>query len=156
MGRALVSPEMWSCNWLVRGLRDRLGGNIKNTTRSVPSGYLKADTTDSPNNRGFSLRVNRRDGADETASIMAIMSGNWLITPLRPERYCFLPDLHAEVDEYMAVVSRLGPDVDGRLADVDGRSGNRRIQLRLAGICNVVLRELDELAPCALTLAGPR
>ena len=154
MGRALVSPEMWNCHWLVVGLRDRIGDRIVKTTGSVPSGYLKADTTDSPNNRGFSLRVNRRNDADPTTSIMAITNRNadhWLIFPSRRALYCFLPDLHAEVDEYMAVINRLRPDVD---VDDHPASTIPRL-LHLGEIRNVVRRELDELARCAQALAGP-
>ena len=74
-GRADVSDEVWENSRLVRGLRKRLGCRLVPTTRKVSTGCLKADTTDTPNNRGVSLRVNSPVAKGETVGVMNVTGG---------------------------------------------------------------------------------
>ena len=82
MPRIQVSDQVWEHEPLVRELRQRLGDNLRNTTSQVQRGQLKADTTESENNLGFSLRVKRRDGSGPDVSIMAIRNGIFLSSRL--------------------------------------------------------------------------
>ena len=156
--RARVSIEMWENNPVVVGLRDRLGRNLENTIRKVGSGCLTANTTATPNNwgvnnRGFSLRVNSPRSSDGTVAIMSIIAGEHLRFPSRPHLYEYLPGHRTEVNNYIAFIIGLGLacDVD---VDVDRNSGNSTPFLRLTPENqNVVVEQLDELAPRAQALA---
>lgn len=142
-GRGDVSKEMWEHEF-VAGLRGRLGDKLKPTTGSVPIGYLRADTTATSNNQGFSLRVRSRVSSDGTLSVMNITAGRSDIEfPSLAKLRKYLPDRHTEVDAYSSVLAEMGLDI-GRYEE------RQRPSLPL----KTVLGELDELARCVLALAG--
>ena len=144
-GRADVSDEVWENSRLVRGLRKRLGCKLVPTTRKVSTGCLKADTTDTPNNRGFSLRVNSPVAKGGTVGVMNVTGGQPDVGfPSMEWLRKYLPDHLAEIGAYASVLA-------GLRLDISSYEGARRGSLPV----ETVLRGLDDLAPCLLTLAGP-
>ena len=142
--RADVSDEMWEHS-LVRGLRERLCCRLLFTTGKVPGGYLKADSTDTTNNRGFSLRVNSPVATRGTISVMNITGGQPDVGfPSMEWLRKYLPDHRAEIDAYASTLAGLG-------LDIGSYEGARRGALAVES----VLDGLDDLAPCLLALAGP-
>lgn len=86
---------------------ERLGERMQFTTGTVPPGILKADTT---GERGFSLRVRRRD-APGTVSLLSI-SGGQPIVGLPPHsrlERCLPHSSH--VDESADLLLDLGCDI---------------------------------------------
>lgn len=141
--RADVSDEVWQ-DPLVCGLRKRLGCRLVRTTKKVSAGYLTADTTDSPDNRGFSLRVNSRKATRGTVSVMNITGGQPAVGfPSLDWLTKYLPDHRAEIAAYAAALDDLG-------LDIVSYEGRRRGALPY----DRVIDGLDELAPCLLALAG--
>ena len=144
-GRGDVSDEIWEHHLLVLGLRERLGDKLKRTTESVPEGCLKADTTGTQNNQGFSLRVNSTKSKSGTLSLMNITAGRSKVEfPSLAKLRKYMPYHPAEVNSYSSVLADLGLDI--------GRYGEpNRGSLPM----DTVLARLDELARCVLGLAGP-
>ena len=89
------------------GLRELLGENLRNTTRKVGDGILTANTTDTPNNRGFSLRVNRRDRPSGTVAIMSITGGDLFGVPTRLTLSERLPDHLEVISSYLSLFKDL-------------------------------------------------
>ena len=146
-GRAAVSDDMRSSP-LVAGLDQRLGNRLLFDigSGSPRVGYLKADTTDTRSNKGFSLRVRRRDSSSGTVSLMSIKAGTQLIFPSRQKLNRCLPDRQTEVEAYLRLVSHFG-------CDVDILSDNANPPLRLNEVFSAVLGKIDEIASCAKALA---
>ena len=146
-GRATVSDDMRS-GPLVAELSQRLGDRLLFDigSGSPRVGYLKADTTDTHNNKGFSLRVRRRDSSSGTVSLMAIKAETQLIFPSRQKLNRCLPDRQSEVEAYLRLVSHFG-------CDVDVQGDNAKPSLRLNEILDTVLEKIDEIACCAKALA---
>ena len=146
-GRASVSDEVWERNPLVLGLRKRLGDDkLRRNLGSgaPPVGYLKADTTDTPNNQGFSLGVNSNESTNGTLKIMSITAGRPTVYfPSLVKLNKYLPGHKAEVQAYASALRELGIDI-GRYRE------NQRPSLPL----DDVLGKLDALAECALALAS--
>jgi len=140
--RDKVSEKMWG-HRLVVALRDRLGDRLEDTTKRVRVGHLNADTI---GKEGFSLKVNRRDTNGEVA-LFSISGGAQLIFPSRRKLNRCLPNHPAEVDDYMALITRIGCDVN-----VCGE--NARPRLPVHPYLDTVLGEVDELARCFEALAG--
>lgn len=143
-GRGDVSEEMWE-HPLVAGLRKFLGDRLEqHRTGSVPNGYLRADTTDTSNNQGFSLRVRSTVSSGGTLSVMNITAGRSEVAfPSRARLRKYLPDHHSEIDTYSSVLAELGLDI--------GSYGEfQRPSLPL----DRVLSRLDDLARCVHALAG--
>ena len=142
-GRGDVSKEMWE-HRLVAGLRERLGDKLERTTGSVQIGHLRADTTATSNNQGFSLRVRSTKSSDGTVSVMNITSGRSEVAfPSSARLMKYLPNHRAEINAYSSLLAELGLDIDsyGEL---------HRPSLPL----DRVLARLDDLAHCVLALAG--
>ena len=146
--RMKVSPEMWDGNRIILGLRERLDDNLRNTTRKVADGVLTANTTNTPNNRGFSLRVNRRNGTPGTVAIMSITRGELFGVPTRATLTKFLPGHQAAIDAYLSLFEDL--------TDVEhAESVFARPSPRLVDVEGIVSGRLDQIAPCAQALAYP-
>ena len=137
-----MSEEMWE-DGLVVALRDRLGDRLKATTERVGFGYLKADTV---GREGFSLKVNRRD-REGVVALFSIRGGTHLIFPSRQKLERCLPNLTAEVDAYMSLITEIGCDVN-----VPG--DNARPRLPLDANLNAVLGKVEELTRSFRALAG--
>ena len=147
-GRKPVEQEMLD-NRFVERLIKRLDGKIKfslGENESPPVGCLKADTTDTANNRGFSLRVMRRDKSGPPVALISIRDGEFLIFPSRTKLNRCLPGHGVEVEAYVSLVISFGCDVD-----VDG--DNARPRPRLSSDLDTILQEIDELARCLQSLA---
>ena len=144
-GRSALSPEMRAhplVRELVKLLNDKilfeLGGN-----EPPPPGYLKADTTSTPNNRGFSLRVYSPKSSDKTLSIMSISTGRPRVDfPSLPKLESYLPQCPNEVAAYKAVLCSMNLNI-GRF------EARQRPSLPL----DVVIEELERLKPCVQMLA---
>ena len=153
MERTLVSDEMWDDDPIVYGLRQRLGPNLLNTTGRVESGQLKADAAGTSHSRGFSLKVNRRNGFsgdDGTISIMTLYTNQSVDRISFPSRRFLdghLPRHRQEIDQYEVLLNRWG-------AALDSESRFSRNTLRRSEVEHIVLGDLDELARCAQALAG--
>ena len=138
--RAEVSDEMRE-HPLVAGLANRLGDHLQFTTGSVPTGYLKADTTKP---QGFSLRVNSRASSSGTLSVLAISGGRPnVIVPARAKLDRYLPAHGDEVAAYAAMLDRLG-------CDIGAYEENQRPTVAV----ELLVDALDELADCVRALAG--
>ena len=146
-GRKRVSPSVWDYNPIVMGLRELLGDNLRNTTRKVEDGVLTANTTDTPNNRGFSLRVNRRDRTSGTVAIMSITGGDLFGVPTRLTLSERLPDHLEVISSYLSLFTDL-TDVDHT------ESVFARPSLRLVEVEPIIVSRLPRIAPLAQALAG--
>lgn len=143
-GRGDVSEEMWE-HPLVAGLRKLLGDKLEpRRTGGVQIGYLRADTTATSNNQGFSLRVRSTKSSDGTVSVMNITSGRLEVAfPSSARLRKYLPNHRNEINAYSSVLAELGLDI--------GSYGEpHRSSLPLER----VLGRLDDLAHCVLALAG--
>ena len=140
--RGNVSEEMWN-HWLVEELRSRLGDRLVATTKQVGIGILKADTI---GNKGFSLKVRRRDRSGEVA-LLSITRGTHLLFPSRQKLNRCLPNLGTAVDDYMYLVASMNCDVD-----MDGN--NARPRLALEPNRETLTGKVGELARCVRALAG--
>ena len=140
--RGNVSEQMWE-HTLVVALRDRLGDRLVATTDRVGIGHVKADTV---GQKGFSLKVNRRDRSGEVA-LFSIRGGAHLIFPSRQRLNRCLPNHRAEVDAYMSLITMMG-------CDVDVSEENARPRLSLDPNLDALLGRVDELARCFEALAG--
>ena len=143
-GRATVSDDM-RFHPLVAGLRQRLGDRLL-FEGSPRVGYLTADTTDTPNNKGFSLSVRRRDSSSGPVSLMAIRAGTHFIFPSRQKLNRCLPDRRTEVEAYLRLVSHFG-------CAVDVQGDNAKPLLHLNEVLGAVLGKIDEIACCAKALS---
>ena len=149
MTRRPVSDAMWNHERLVVALRDQLGSRLINTTGTVPSGYLKADT-DGPN--GFSLRVNRRDGSGPDTSLFAIKDGAWFLFPTRCKLRCCLPGHDMAVRAYLSLVTGIEWQ-EGHL-DVEGRGYIARPWIGFnEPNREALLVMMDQFAQCVQALA---
>lgn len=147
VGRGHVGCQI-RANELVEGLVNRLEGRIQFTLDeylSPKDGYLKADTTNTNNNRGFSLRAKRRD-KNGTVALFSIQDGEYLIFPSRKKLNRCLPKHQTEVDEYMSLIVGFGCNVD-----VDGN--NARYRPRLSRDLEAVLYEMDRFVHCLSALS---
>ena len=140
--RGNVSEEMWN-HWLVEELRNRLGDRLDATTGQVGIGSLKADTI---GKEGFSLKVRRLDRSGEVA-VLSITRGTHLVFPSRRKLNRCLPNLRAEVDDYMRLVASLNCDVE-----VDG--DNARPRIALEPNREALIGKVGEIERCVRALAG--
>ena len=146
-GRSALSPEMRD-HPLVAGLADLLGSRILydlGENERPPPGYLKANTTDTPNNRGFSLRVYNPKSKlpDKTLSIMSISGGRPRVYFLSLRKLqSYLPNCPREVESYSSTLC----DMNLNIAKFEL---NERPWLELQSVCD----QLEQLAPCVLALA---
>ncbi len=143
-GRASVSGEMRN-HPLVVALSDRLRDKLQFDlgSRAPFVGHLKADTTNTPNNQGFSLRV--RSPLTKTVSLLNISGRTGLETVNFPstgwlEHY--LPNLYKDVHTYVSLLFDTGLDISG--------TGHHGGSLPL----DDVLGRIDAVAECALALAN--
>lgn len=153
IGRGPVGCEIRTTR-LVKELTNRLAGKIDFTLgedQSPEDGILKADTTKTTNNRGFSLRVKRRD-TNGTVAVFSIHDGEFLIFPSRNKLIRCLPCHQNEIEVYMSLINRFQFDVD---VDVDVDGNNARNRPKLSRNHDNVLRMMDEFARCLRSLAGP-
>lgn len=146
-GRAPVSQEMRT-HPLVRELVCRLKARIDFELGSKPPPYgkLKADTTASPNNRGFSLRVFSPESTDNTLSVLAISAGrDEVIFPSPNRLQAYLREYPEQTNAFKSAIEDIGG------TDISDYGLRDRISLRLS----VVLREqnLDKLVPSLENLA---
>ena len=146
-GRSALSPEMRD-HPLVAGLDDLLGSrilyNLGGNTRPPP-GYLKANTTDTPNNRGFSLRVYspKSKSSDKTLSIMSISGGRPRVYfPSLQKLQSYLPGCLREVEAYNSILCSMN-------LNIAKFELNWRPWRELERVCD----QLEHLAPCVLALA---
>lgn len=152
MRRVQVSDQVWEHEPIVRELRQRLGDNLRNTTRQVQSGQLKADATESVDNMGFSLRVKRRDGFGPDVSIMAIRNGEFLIFPTRQKLNRCLPCHDMAIRTYLSLVSSIEW---GEALIVDAGGDNATPFIRLDGHArNVLIDVMGQFSSCAQDLAN--
>ena len=148
LGRSALSPEMRD-HPLVAGLADLLGSRILyhlDGNERPPPGYLKANTTDTPNNRGFSLRVYspKSKSSDQTLSIMSISGGRPRVYfPSLLKLQSYLPGCSREVEAYKSVLC----DMNLNIAKFEL---NGRPWLELERVCD----QLEKIAPCVLELAN--
>ncbi len=145
-GRAAVSDEMRD-HQLVKGLSERLGDRLRFDLRSKPPrvGCLKADTTSTPDNQGFSLRVYSGVAQKRTVFILNISGRSGQKTVNFPSKAWlekYLPDHHAQVEAYASLLDKMGLDI----AASTGCNGGC-LDLK------TVLARLDELVSCARSLA---
>lgn len=109
--RANVSDKMWQ-DPLVCGLRERLGCRLVRTTGKISIGCLKADSTATRDNRGFSLRVNSERASGGTVSVMNITGGQPSVGfPSLGRLRKYLPCHHAEIETYASALDGLGLDI---------------------------------------------
>ena len=142
-GRAEVSDEVWDHELVVR-LREKLGDRLTRTTGAVQTGHLRIDTTDTPNNRGFSLRVRSTLPRVGTISIMNRTAGRDEIEVASPAKLReYLPSHRAEVAAYSLLLTELGIDVDSYEVQQRPRLGMQ-----------TVLDRIDEFASHANAFAG--
>ena len=147
-GRSALSPEMRD-HPLVAGLADLLGSRILydlGGNKRPPPGYLKANTTDTPNNRGFSLRVYspKSKSPDKTLSIMSISGGRPRVYfPSLQKLQSYLPGCLREIEDYNAILCSMNLNV--AKFELNGRPW-----LELERVCD----QLERLAPCILALAN--
>ena len=148
-GRAPVSLEMRThplVEELVCRFRDRIDFELG--SKSPSYGQLKADTTASPNNRGFSLRVFSPKSADKTLSVLAISGGrDEVIVPSLDKLQAYLPGHPEQTNAFRSTIAEIGG------IDISDYGLRGRVSLRLW----VILRErnlgklvrcLDDLSKC--------
>ena len=143
-GRACVSDEM-RCHPLVVRLTYRLGDKLLSNRGlgAPPVGYLKADTTDTPNNQGFSLGVNSPVSSNGRLSVMSITAGRPKVYfPALSKLEKFLPNHDTAIKDYASLLKDMGLDI-GKYEE------NQRPSLPL----DTVLGKLSELASCVQALA---
>ena len=144
-GRSSVSEEMRR-HPLVVGLTNRLGDKklrFNLGSRAPQVGYLKADTTDTPNNRGFSLRVRGPKG--NTVSLLNIAGRTGLdVVNFPTEEWLkeHLPDHSVQTEAYASLL-------DDMELDIRVGNGPKAGSLPL----DTVLGKLNELAYCVQALA---
>ena len=147
-GRSALSPEMRD-HPLVVGLADLLGSRILydlGENKRPPPGYLKANTTDTPKNRGFSLRVYSPKStlSDKTLSIMSISGGRPKVYfPSLQKLQLYLPNCPREVEAYNSTLCAMN-------LNIAKFELNERPWLELESVCD----QLQHLAPCVLALAN--
>ena len=143
--RARLSDEMRD-HCLVIGLKERLQDRLMFEYGNEPPqvGYLKADTTASPNNRGFSLGVYSPVAKkSRTLKVISLTAGRprvYFPSLLKLQRY--LPDHYVEIESYASLLARMGLNI-GRFGEA------QRPSLPL----DAVLEELDTLAECLREIA---
>lgn len=147
-GRSALSPEMRD-HPLVAGLADLLGPRILydlGGNERPPPGYLKANTTDTSNNRGFSLRVYspKSKSPDKTLSIMSISGGRPRVYfPSLRKLQSYLPGCPREVEAYKSILCSMNLNI--AKFDLNGRPW-----LELERVCD----QLQQIVPCVLALAN--
>ena len=148
LGRSRLSPEMRGhplVDELGKWLGDRLQFDLGNAAPPDP-GELKVDTTDTANNRGFSLRVYTPESKlpDKTVSLMSISGGRDRVhfpSFLKLKQY--LPGCRDAVGDFRSALCGLNLDI-GKFALEE------RPSLRLA----TVLANVEGLAPSLQGLAN--
>ena len=144
-GRSALTEEMRS-HPLVTALGNHLGSRIRfDLGRSEPPnpGSFKADTTDTQNNQGFSLRVYSPKSSNRTLSVMSISGGRdrvYFPSLVKLEKY--LLNCADQIGAYQAILRRMD-------LDITGLGMNQRPSLRLS----TVLAHLGDLVPCLEGLA---
>lgn len=144
-GRSALSPEMRE-HTLVARLSDLLGDRIlfnlaKN--QPPPPGYLKADTTATPNNLGLSLRVYSSMPASKTVSVMSISGGRDTVY------FPSLLMLNAQLQHCPEAIAAYRSAICEMHLDIGKFAIKNRPHLPLG----TVLENLDHLAPCLKGLA---
>ena len=110
---------------------------------ALPPGCLKVDTTGTPNNRGFSLRVYSPESSDGTLSVLSMTSGREKVYfPSLPMLNRYLPRCSDEIEIYRTTLCRIGLDI-GKF-DLKQRPWLPR---------HTVLNQLDDLARGVQALA---
>ena len=145
-GRDTLSPEMREHS-LVASLCDLLGDRIRFNlagNQPPPSGYLKADTTATLNNRGFSLRVYSPRPASKTVSVLSITGGRETVY------FPSLPMLEAKLSHCPEAVAAYRSALCDMQLDIGKFATRERPHLPL----DTVLRNLDRLAPRLEDLAN--
>ena len=143
-GRSALSPEMKN-HELVVGLCRLLEGKIRFNldSKGPPPCYFKMDTTDTPNNQGFSLRVYSPKSSNGTLSIMSITAGrDKVYFPSLPKLERYLPNCPDEVEAYRSMLCRMKLNI-----------GKFDLRQRPWLCLSTVLDHLDELVPCLEALA---
>ena len=134
-----VSEEMQR-HPLFRGLAERLGAKLEQTTRKVSIGCLKADTNGP---KGFSIRVNSTKSTSGTLSLMAISGGHPNVRfPSEIKLRKYLPAHGSQIDSYVSLIRRCGEDLGSYSEKKQGRLHYEYL-----------LPEIDELVECLLALA---
>lgn len=146
-GRSSLSPQMRN-HRLVAGLSELLAERLRfdlGTNEPPAPGDLKVDTTDTHNNRGFSLRVYSPEAQSGTLSVMSISSGRSTIRlPSIQKLNEYLPVCPDQVENYRLAVRRIGgPDI----------GSFRKSQLPPLAL-DIAVEGLAELAPRILALAS--
>ena len=81
---------------------------------SRPLGSFEADTTDTPNNQGFSLRVYSPESSDRTLSVMSISGGrDRVYFPSLAKLKKYLPDCNEQIRAYQEIYAEwisISPD----------------------------------------------
>ena len=143
-GRSTLSPEMKD-HPLVAGPSDILGSKMRFDLRANESPcpcYLKVDTTDTKNNRGFSLRVYSPVSRNGTLSVVSISGQSKDVRlPSLKKLKEYLPHCLHEVEAYQSVLLKLG---------IKPKFGIRQLQ---SLCCDTAVDHLDELVPHLKALA---
>ena len=130
----------------VEGLAMRAGPRPRldpGAGEALPPGWLKVGTTDTPNNRGFSLRVYSPESSDGTLSVLSMTSGREKVYfPSLPMLNRYLPRCSDEIEIYRTTLCRIGLDI-GKF-DLKQRPWLPR---------HTVLNQLDDLARGVQALA---
>ncbi len=143
-GRGRLSKNMRK-HPLVVELEERLGNRLVYEFGTEPPlvGFLKADTTTSQNNRGFSLRVRSCHANDKTLALMSVSAGRPRVYfPSLSKLKKYLPDHVTEIERYASFLNEMGLDI-----------GNYRESQRPWLPLDTVRRELDNFANCLKALA---
>ena len=145
-GRSSLSPQMRE-HPLVAGLSELLGERLRfdlGANEPPAPGDLKADTTATHNNLGFSLRVYSPEAQSGSLSIMSVSAGRRrIMLPSLEKLEEYLPVCRKQVEWYRSAVLRIGgPDI-----------GTFRKSKMPPLALDMAVERLDELAPCLLALA---
>ncbi len=145
--RANVSDFMRDHHPLVRELEGRLGDRIRFDLegKQPRPGELKADSTDTRNNRGFSLRVFTPESSNNTLSILSISGGrDYVSIPSLQKLERYLPRNEEQTAAFKEVLDQVGIDIGQFNLD-------QRPSIHLSSV--VAEEALDLLVPCIVALA---
>jgi hypothetical protein len=133
---AAVGDEMRNSTFLV-ALASKLGSRLyyyQDGDRMTP-GRVRVDTTDSENNRGFSIGVYSPNTPKRRVSIMNRSAGRpFLSFSSKAWLYHYLPGHRAVVDEWCKFAWTLGADLEGidSVSERGGRpTGNKTVAVNL-------------------------
>lgn len=132
---------------LVRELEGRLGDRIRFDLegKQPRPGELKADSMDTPDNRGFSLRVFAPGTGDNTLSILSISGGRDSVNfPSLPKLERYFTKNREQIAEYGEALDQIGVDI-GQF------NFAQRPSIPLSSV--VTEEALDLLVPCIVALA---